>query len=249
MTEGLLAEPPLLLIPGLSGSCTALVNAARSMFADFRLIPFDHAVAGTRSTIDDVADAALAELPTTEPTYVCGESFGGTVALAIARRHPQRVCGLILLSTFAHHPRARSFSARDITRIWAASVARAPLLAHAERVAGLPAAFGRPVGRAAIWAYLHQPLMPAAEYHAKLSLIAEFDARSWLGEVTQPSLVIVGRRDLTVPPQAGRELARLLPHATLHELDCGHLAYLAMPDQVRDTVKGWRAGIEPRSPR
>jgi pimeloyl-ACP methyl ester carboxylesterase len=85
--------------------------------------------------------------------------------------------------------------------------------------------------------------MPGAEYRAKLRLIAGYDARPWLHEIRCPSLVVHGRWDAVVPIGAGRELSRLLPASTHREFGCGHLAYLAMPRQIRDAVDRWRGAV------
>ena len=39
-----------------------------------------------------------------QPVFVCGESFGGTVALTLAHAAPERIAGLILFSTFGWYP-------------------------------------------------------------------------------------------------------------------------------------------------
>ena len=50
------------------------------------------------------------------PAYVCGESFGGTVAVTLARRDPNRVRGLLLMSTFGYYPSGRI--GRAGLRLW-----------------------------------------------------------------------------------------------------------------------------------
>jgi pimeloyl-ACP methyl ester carboxylesterase len=222
------------------------MQAAATMFPEFTLLPFDHQIAGTQQVLNDLADRAAARLPLDGSGFVCGESFGGTVALTLARRHPERVRGLILLSTFAHHPAAARVHARAIVALWSTFVKGVPILAHAARVVGMPTQFGRVVPLGTVSAYLRQPLMPADEYRAKLRLIAGFDARSWLHQVTCPSVVIHGRRDTVVPLRAGRELAKLLPNSAFHPFPCGHLAYLVMSDQVRSIASQWSSSLENR---
>jgi aminoacrylate hydrolase len=194
--------------------------------------------------VEDLAERAAAFLPANLPGFVCGESFGSAVALTLARRFPERVRGLVVLSGFAHHPTASRVPNRAIVSLWSLCTDHAPLLAHLERIVGMPASLGRPVSPATIRAYLRQPLMPGAEYREKLRLVAGFDARPWLHELECPTIVIHGRRDLVVPVTAGRELSRLLSRSTFSELPCGHLAYLAMPTQIRRAVDEWRAAVD-----
>src|SRR5262245_37453962 len=54
-------------------------------------------------TMDEIADAAAAELDRLglATAVACGCSMGGYAALAFARRHPQRLAGLVLTDTKA----------------------------------------------------------------------------------------------------------------------------------------------------
>ena len=65
---------------------------------------------------------------------------------------------------------------------------------------------------------------------ASLGALAQLDQRAALAKIAAPSLVVVGTRDGVVPPGIGREAAKLLPNATLCELDSGHAPFLERPD-------------------
>jgi pimeloyl-ACP methyl ester carboxylesterase len=201
------SRPPLLLIPGLSGSGDALAAAATRVFPGFDLIPSFHSIQSPTDRVDDLAERAAALLPAEGSAFVCGESFGGTIALALTRRYPERVRGLILLSTFAHLPRAATAHAQAMVALWANVVRRAPLLAYGARIAGMPGQFGRRVPLDAAWSYLREPLAEGPDYRHKLRLIAAFDARPWLDELRRPSIVVLG------PPPTGQHprRARLRP--------------------------------------
>src|SRR5947209_4503250 len=97
-------KPRLLVIPGLDGDPRLLRSAAADLFSAFRPLWFDHSLDDLSGGLDGVADRALALLDADDeadqPAYVCGESFGSTVALSLAHRYPERVRGLILLSAF-----------------------------------------------------------------------------------------------------------------------------------------------------
>ena len=63
----------------------------------------------------------------------------------------------------------------------------------------------------------------AARFMAPAFLIRDpFDNRKTLSSYRGPLLIIHGRQDTIVPIEHGRELAKLVPGARLHELDCGH---------------------------
>ncbi len=65
---------------------------------------------------------------------------------------------------------------------------------------------------------------------ASLGALAQLDQRRALAGIRAPALVVVGKRDGVVPPEIGRAAARILPNATLAELDCGHAPFLELPD-------------------
>src|SRR5215218_4490025 len=92
----------VLAIAGLDGDATLLAAAAPRLFPNMRTLLFDHSSDTMAGGIEGLADRALAVLDTDRegaaPAFICVESFGGTVALLLARRHPERVRGLILLS-------------------------------------------------------------------------------------------------------------------------------------------------------
>src|SRR5579884_2836815 len=96
--------------------------AAPWLFRGMRVLPFDHRLDTMDGGVEGLAERALAVLdadPDADaPALVCGESFGGTVALMLARRHPARVRGLILLSAFAWYPRVFACVPRLHLGLW-----------------------------------------------------------------------------------------------------------------------------------
>jgi pimeloyl-ACP methyl ester carboxylesterase len=64
-----------------------------------QVLAFGHRMDAMAGGVHGLAERALATLDgegsSDPPTLVCGESFGGTVALRLARRYPTRVHGLI----------------------------------------------------------------------------------------------------------------------------------------------------------
>src|SRR6185503_20488459 len=94
----------VLLIPGLNGHPGMLMRSAPALFPTWPAIPFNHHVDLGEGGVEGLAGRALDVLEPDERAWVCGESFGGTVALTLAHLRPDRVRGLILLSTFGWHP-------------------------------------------------------------------------------------------------------------------------------------------------
>ena len=69
-----------------------------------RVLAFDHRHDAVAGGVEGLAERALAVLDNDRdpdaPALVCGESFGATAALTLARCYPGRVRGLLLLSAF-----------------------------------------------------------------------------------------------------------------------------------------------------
>src|SRR5690242_9108990 len=99
--------PRVLVIPGLNGHPGMLMQSAPRLFPGWDACGFNHHADPALDGVEGLAQRALASLDLLdgpEPSFVCGESFGGTVALTLARLAPERVQGLILLSAFGWHP-------------------------------------------------------------------------------------------------------------------------------------------------
>jgi pimeloyl-ACP methyl ester carboxylesterase len=95
----------VLIIPGLNGHPGLLMRYAPVLFPGWDVVAFNHHVDLAEGGVPGLATRALQVLgDESEPAFVCGESFGSTVALTLAHTAPQRVSGLILFSAFGWHP-------------------------------------------------------------------------------------------------------------------------------------------------
>jgi pimeloyl-ACP methyl ester carboxylesterase len=63
----------------------------------------------------------------------------------------------------------------------------------------------------------------------------------WLPFVRQPTLVLTGSDDPLIRVVNGRVLAALLPHATLHVFDDGHLGLVTKADELAPIVADFLA--------
>src|SRR5258707_7981210 len=84
------------------------MRSAPLLFPSWRVVGFNHHFDEARGGVEGLAARALDFLEQQDlhntPVFVCGESFGGTVALTMAHLRPERIAGLILFSTFRWHP-------------------------------------------------------------------------------------------------------------------------------------------------
>lgn len=159
----------------------------------------DSLLAGIPS-FDAAADALLDRLGDRE--WLVGWSLGGLLAMAIARRAPERIAGVITLCT---HP---CFVAREAGATGMAPDTFAGFRQGLERQAArqwqrfmLLQVHGAPAGRQALdsWLTSGPPASSTVLIHS-LAWLAEVDQRQEWAEVTVPTLHLFGRRDPLVDP-------------------------------------------------
>jgi pimeloyl-ACP methyl ester carboxylesterase len=174
-----------------------------------------------------------------ERVVVLGFSNGGAVAMAYAAAHPERLRGLVLVSTFARVDgftdvvdRADATSAALIDR-WGEGLGLdliAPSLAGSKLARRNYAAFER-----------------AAMHRDMVRLMAE-ETRRWdvtpiLDLIDLPTLVLHRRGDY-VPFAAGQEVARRIRGATFVELEgSDHVPYLGESHQILTEVESFVRGV------
>jgi pimeloyl-ACP methyl ester carboxylesterase len=210
---------------------------------------FDHRLDDLVGGIDGLAERALSTLDLDAegdaPAYVCGESFGSTVALTLARHYPERVRGLILLSAFGWYPRLPAWSARLGLLVWRLLGDRlASRLLAIWRPIGAPGALGLGCPKDIRQAYLTQQVLHLPGYRGKCRIAIAFDARPWLAWITCPSFVLVGTWDPVVPTRAGVELATRMPRARLVRLPGSHLVHVRRAEQVGRLLAAWVSEVQ-----
>src|SRR5262245_46157528 len=236
----------VLIIPGIDGRTELLESVAPVLFNGLSVHLFDHRNDSAEGGLDGLATRALALLDEAgadgNPAYVCGESFGGLIALTMARRFPARVRGLILMSTFGWCPTS---SARAIRFSLVASRALGKTLTgHLftwSRPLSLLSNLGFPFEPRLAALFLRRQGIDLRGYRRKGELSLRFDARPWLDSICCPAFVLVGTWDPIVPPRAGMELAASLPNARLHRLGGAHLVHSTRATEAGLLLGDWLA--------
>ncbi len=235
----------LLLIHGLAGSSAAeWYRVAPALAEKYRVVMVDHrshglsSLARDRFEVEEAADdlaGVLDELDLSSVTVV-GYSMGGTIAQAIAHRHPGRVDRLVLIATFSHTPEPHR-----TLRVVGAMVARAwerlTGLGTAEVRSGYLLATGAVERRHArwLWEETHRRDIEAGT-QATLALL-RFDGRAWIGRVASETLVIIPTKDQLVPPSWQYQLAGSLAGPRVVELVGGrHEVPWTHPDRLVDEI-------------
>ncbi|SHG02983.1 Pimeloyl-ACP methyl ester carboxylesterase [Streptoalloteichus hindustanus] len=178
-----------------------------------------------------------------ERAVLGGCSMGGYVAMAVLRRAPERVAGLVLASTRA----SADGEEQRATRLAAAARAEADGTAGWLADAMLPNLLGvtsrdeRPEVVATVRSLVErQPASGVA--WAQRAMAARPDSSDLLRATRVPALVLAGAEDRLMPPEVARGLADLLPNSELAVLPrSGHLAPVETPDAFSASVLDWLA--------
>ncbi|MBJ7330486.1 MAG: alpha/beta hydrolase [Solirubrobacteraceae bacterium] len=182
---------------------------------------------------------------------VVGHSYGGTVALGLAERHPERVAGLVLVDAGAGGVRMAATSRAEARSIQALGLPVVQQLAHVTFAQAMLTATGK-MGDAE--AFDPDPVDP--DHEARLlavnmqdedldalagerleanDVFAEIDRR--LPSVGTRAVVIQGAGDQLVAPEHARTLAAALPNARLTMVPGGHMVTYAHPEVVAAAVR------------
>lgn len=174
---------------------------------------------------------------TIRPYAVVGHSMGGLLALTLALDHPDLVERLVLLSPAVSGKLWGKLDAvltsgpgrwimQTARRLWRQplKVLMPSVFAFAPRYFVSAAARRKAEdARKATW----------ESAYGSLQAVLDSDCTARLPEVRQPTLVIVGARDMTIPPSEGRLAAERIPRARLVELPrVAHQVTDEAPDDV-----------------
>jgi pimeloyl-ACP methyl ester carboxylesterase len=270
---------PVVLIHGLPGTAEDF-NKVTPLLAGHRTIAFDRPGFGYSSGGYVKFDRQIATLASllgalhVSRPIIVGHSYGGTIALGFAERHPQEVGGLVLVDAAAggqHLGGYDEFQAHLVKALQLpvihqiANATFAQLLTTASIKQGDDQAF-HPQGvnpaherrlleinstRGNLEAF-------AGEQLAANGVIDEIDRH--LGVITAPTDVLQGSEDQLVKPAHGRRLAASVPGAQLYMLPSGHMSPYIDPSAIANAVlemspvgkrsraAGGTAAVRPRQP-
>jgi len=173
-----------------------------------------------------------------------GLSLGGYVALALMRRHAERVSGLVLLDTKAtsDSDQAREDRLKMAERVLAEGNGFVPE-AMLPKLLGETSREHRPELVSKVAALIReQP--PAAIAGAQRGMAARPDTTDVLASIGVPTLVVTGEEDAVAGPEVGRDLAAGIPGARfLLVEEAGHLSNLEQPEIVNEALLDFLAPL------
>ena len=192
-------------------------------------------------SMDQIADTLADWLECVAPeqqVILGGVSMGGYVALALARRHPRKLRGLLIIDTRAEpdSPEAQANRAKSIELVQTSGTA-ALVEGMLPKVLGKTTHETRPQIVEQVRT-LGSKQKPEGVIAALKALRDRPDARPSLRDIEVPTLVIVGKEDVLTPPDVAEVLATGIPKAELKVLDgVGHLPNVEDPELFESTVR------------
>ena len=225
-------DEPLVLLPGMG--CTAALWSALTWPDGITV----RSCALTEPDLDAQVDRLLDELP---PRFaLAGLSLGGTVAMALVRRAPERVSRLGLLSTNPRSPTLEQLEAwrrlRARLEVGSAREVQASLLPQLLSPAVIAT---RPDLVELTLAMADELGAPALDRQLRLQA-TRVDERPGLRTVRCPTLVVAAVDDQLCDVRKHRELAALVSGAQLVLVDdCAHLSTLEQPGPVSVQLTRW----------
>lgn len=217
-------------------------SAQREALAgSFRVIcPDQRGFGGTQlghdePSLDEVADDVVAMLDARKVgTFVVGGlSMGGYVAMALLRRHPERVTGLVLADTkaSADPPEAAANRRRIADAVIEAGSSALLLDEVLPKLVGTTTRERRPL----VWGRVKALVERAPAYAvawAQRAMAERPDSFDTLKGIDVPALVVRGTEDALSSEEDTQAMADALPDARLVTIpDSGHLTAVETPEE------------------
>ena len=198
---------------------------------------------GSQPTVLALMDAYVAaiedgfqEFGIADDAVLIGNGFGGTVALAFALAHPERIAKLLLSDAAACFPPA----GRKQFEVMAAKVSEGGLGAIAEIAAKRvfsPAYLAAHPEKIEERKAVLLAIDPKA-FQAACKILQEADLTPLLHRLKVPTLVLCGECDQATPPALNKAIADKVAGSRFVELPgCGHCPPLEQPEQFLAAVK------------
>lgn len=218
----------VLLISGLGGQAAFWQPIVAELSGAHRVISFDHPGVGGSPldgppSIPGIVEAALRLLDQRdlESVHVVGHSTGSLVAQSLALDHPQRVRSLVLSSGWAQPDKRFEdfFAYRKLLLERLGGVAYTALT----RLLAYPSEwYAEQFAVAEALDFEAPSTVDVAMVGARIDMLLGYSRKAELANIRCPALVVGAADDYVIPFHHARELAGLIPGASLRELSGGH---------------------------
>lgn len=239
------AGPLVLFLHGLGTTRTGFDPQLAALAARYRCVAWDMPGYGASPALPGglsfarLADAVAGLIATlgAKRAHLAGLSMGGQIALHTALRHPGCVASLALLdSSSAFGLDGTDPETWKRLRLDALDAGETPA-SMAEPVLRSIMAPGAEAGAVA-QAVASMARIPSGGLRAAVELLPSHDVADRLGEITAPTLVLVGEHDEETPLAYAEALAAGIPRARLQIIPgAGHISNLEAPGAVTSALR------------
>lgn len=221
----------LVFLPGMM--CDERLFAPQTQVFDLSIVM----TSTNRNTIKKMATDVLETAPATFD--LAGLSMGGIVAMEIVRLAPERITRLALLDT-NHRAEKQVVRLGRLPQIEAVKNGRLMDVMRDEMKPRYLAAGPQKTEILDLCMTMAKELGPAAFINQSIALMDRLDQTETLRSVACPTLVLCGAEDQLCPIPTHRDMAALVPNATLKIIDgAGHLPTLEQPSQTNAALTRW----------
>ncbi len=194
-------------------------------------------------TMEILADdiCALLQYLKCGPAVLAGHSMGGYVAMAFLRKYPERVKGLVLVSTRAAADSVEGKAGREaLAQTVEMEKSAVPVVAKMLPKMIAPASIAANPGlQTEVERTMSNTSMPGLT-GALRGMAMRADAREVLTSIHIPTLIIAGTADALIPYSESEKMAHDISGAELHLIEgAGHLPSLEKPNEMNRILKAW----------
>lgn len=243
--------PPVTMIQGLGMPGDAWRHTASEIAErGFRAIVVDnrgtgHSTTGKRGLLtmrtmaDDAAAVIAHEVDDTERSHLIGISLGGMISQHLALRHPERIHGLMLVSTTCGLPYNLMNGAFFTPgALWLLAQVcfstKRPTLDQMQRLLAHPESTPRLTEVFLGWETMLAEQPTAPEIFLKQLVAATLhNTGARLHRIPHTTYVVTGEDDFLIPPKNADLLSLLIPNARREVVPrCGHILPQERPDVI-----------------
>lgn len=241
---------PVVLIHGYPLSREIWKPQAEAISKHYRLITPDLRGHGNSEatpgpyTMDLLADdiAMLIDgLQIAEPIVLGGLSMGGYVAMAFARRHPERLAGLFLTATRADADTEAGKEGRrkTITTVQEACSVRPVIESMLPKLLA-PGTYAKNPALVLEVEKIMEKTSLAGVINAQLGMIERHDSYDTLRDLEIPGLMIFGDQDQIIPEEAAFRTGATFADAAIATIkNAGHLLNMEQPEEFNQILLEW----------
>ncbi len=238
------SKPTIVGIGGFVGSSELWAEPFALLSDRWSTIAYDHrgtgaSVAATSTiTFDNLVGDLFSVMDAyaVQRAIVAAESVGALTALAAALARPDRISHLVIVDGLYHSEPSSEEGPSDWQRYLLTSY-EAWATQFVDDCVPEPDS-----DHIRAWGYKILDRVTPEAAVALSNAVPDHDIRPRLEEIAQPTLVLHGRLDVTVPLQHAEELVAALPVSELRIFDdAGHVPSLTRPSQVADAIAAFLA--------